>query len=93
MSVIITDHSVIRASQRLGLNKSALVRTAQLALDGGIGAGCYSGSFRRYLDKLSIDHRSTQRIHGKFIFCFFGETLATVLSIPQKYRNVRAVIP
>lgn len=51
MSLIITKHAEKRAKERLGLNKKAVQRQGELALDKGISHGQTKSRLKRWIDK------------------------------------------
>ncbi|MDD3029787.1 MAG: hypothetical protein PHS57_05865 [Alphaproteobacteria bacterium] len=59
------------------------------AFDKGITHTQTSGSLKRYLDGLYLRERKANniRIYGDKVFLFAGETLITVLRLPQKYKK------
>lgn len=85
----LTRHSQKRLKERCGCNKSAQLKLANNAFDKGITHAQTSGSLKRYLDGLYLRERkaNTIRIYGDKVFLFGGETLITVLRLPQKYRR------
>lgn len=86
-AAIITDHAFIRGKERLGLNKKALQRTADKALDSGAPRTEYTGGFRRYLDKLwhGHDQKGDLIVFGHHIYVFQGVVMVTVLEVPREY--------
>lgn len=83
----VNEHAAKRMKERCGSNKSSIQKTAQTALERGITHAETSGSLKRYLDHLYLQHRkaNNMRIWGDKVFIFYGESLITVLNLPQKY--------
>jgi len=86
-TVKLSEHAIDRARERFKWNRSALERMTAKALAEGVGSGDFSGSLKRYLDKLQIQHRHRDVILGDVIFVFGNETLITVLNLPKEFRN------
>jgi hypothetical protein len=88
----ITEHAVERAKERLGLNRDALTRTAQLALAHGVPHSATSGRLNRWITKLFFQNGTANntRIYGEFVFLFTGVRLITVFRIPNDLKNAAA---
>lgn len=87
----ITEHAENRAKERIGLNKSAIERTAAKALEKGKKHGDYSGRFKRYLDGLFLSHKNANnmRVYGGHVYLFHDEILVTVFIIPNAFKGVK----
>lgn len=87
----LTEHAELRLRKRLGLNRKAAGRTAEKALADGATHSQFSGSFRRYLDKVYLQERgaNNMRVHAGHLYLFAGETLITCWPLPPKYRNIK----
>lgn len=85
----ITKHAQQRGKERLGLNLKAFEKTASKALEIGKTHGEFSGSFKRYLDKLYFQYRNANnmRVFGHYIYLFKNDDLITVFLVPNKYKN------
>ncbi len=83
----VSRHAIKRIRQRLGINKSAAEGMALDAIENGLGPEVFSGSLRKYLDKLAITHQGHYRVTPNAVFCIKGDVLTTVWPLPQKYRN------
>jgi hypothetical protein len=85
----ITRHAMDRGRERLGLNDSALQRTAAIALDQGFRHADTKGQLHRYCDRLFLSHGTANnlRIHGEQVFLFSGVTLITVHPVPHNLRG------
>lgn len=83
----VNEHAAKRMKERCGSNKASVQKTAQTALERGITHAETAGSLKRYLDHLYLLHRkaNNMRIWGDKVFIFRGESLITVLNLPQKY--------
>lgn len=88
---VITDHADQRVRKRLGLPRKAVDKQATAALERGAAHSDFSGSFRRYLDKVFLSERraSNMRVHAGHLYLFAGETLITCWALPPKFRNVK----
>lgn len=91
MSATLTDHGMERLSERSGKPKRALQKLADDALARGAKHADFSGSFKRYLDGVFLEHRnaSNMRVYAGQLFLFSGEALITAWPIPPKYRGVK----
>lgn len=89
MTAHITAHANDRGKERLGLNKAALQRTAEIALREGFTHAEATGQLKRYLDRLFLSERTANnlRIHGEQVFVFHSETLITVHQVPNNLRG------
>lgn len=89
MTARITAHANDRGKERLGLNRAALLRTAEIALSEGFTHAQTTGQLKRYLDLLYLSERTANnlRIHGEQVFVFAGETLITVHQVPNNLRG------
>ncbi len=88
----LTEHGRKRGKERAGLAPGALKRTACKALADGLKPRDTTGSLRRYLDKISIEHLGSHpRVHADHIFIFGADSsLITVLQLPREYRKSAA---
>lgn len=92
MEIIVSNHAEKRLKERAGLNKKASIRMAQKAFDNGITMSGDKGSFNKWL--AYIAHKgydpkiySNIRIYGEFMYIFNGDTLVTVLDVPQQRKK------
>lgn len=87
--MIVTRHGDLRARKRVGVNRSAVEKLARKALANGITRYDAKGGLRRYLDALY--HYNGQadniRVYSEKVWVFSGNTLITVLDLPQRYKN------
>lgn len=83
-----SDHGKKRIRQRVSISK----RQVDLAIKRGNSINKYSGSFRRYLDKLRAKQEEVHlRIYGNHIYIFNAYwILITVLNIPAKYLKYKS---
>jgi hypothetical protein len=87
----LTEHGRKRGKERAGLAPGALRRAAGKALAEGLKPRDTTGSLRRYLDRISIEHPGKHpRVHADHIFIFADSDLITVLHLPHEYRNSAA---
>lgn len=87
----LTEHGRRRGKERAGLAPGALKRAACKALAEGLKPRDTTGSLRRYLDKISIEHPGKHpRVHADHIFIFADSDLITVLHLPHEYRKSAA---
>ena len=92
MNVLLTEHAIERAWQRLGWTEHALGRMVSRVLAFGIGVDEAAGALRRYLR----DHQSDGalvRAYGEHVFIFYREpdvpevSLVTVWQLPLELRS------
>jgi hypothetical protein len=83
----VTVHAHERGRERLGLSRAAVERTAAIALRDGITRGETSGSLRRYLDAIVIEHGKgfNLRLHGHQVYIFEGQVLITILQLQARW--------
>lgn len=83
-----TRHGGKRLKERAGFNKRAAARMASRALTDGLPREQARGALREFMDVLwSARHNSeNMRVYGEFVYLFSGETLVTVLPLPQSIR-------
>lgn len=82
------NQATIHGSKRLRERVSTSKRQVELAIKRGYSINNYSGSFRRYLDKIKKKEQEEVhlRIYGNHIYIFnIYWILITVLNIPTKY--------
>ncbi len=84
---IVTHHAEKRIRQRLGINKSAVDRTAEKALQYGITHAETKGKLSRHLDGIFLlNYKPTNlRVYNHSVYLFNGTTLITVLLLPKKF--------
>jgi hypothetical protein len=89
MTPRLTVHAHDRGRERLGLSRGALERTAAIALRDGITRRETSGSLRRYLDAIVIEHGkgNNLRLYGHQIYIFEGEVLITILQLQARWHG------
>ena len=96
----ITKHAYNRMKERLGLNKKAAARMAEIAYSDGIKHGDTSGQLYRYISAQAYAYMKKGyclKIYGEAVYCFIngkdGETgektsfLVTVWPIPLNLKN------
>lgn len=85
----LTEHGAKRIRERVNVSK----RQLKLVLERGKPINVYSGSFRRYLDRIRINSNGIVYllVYGNSIYVFgFHNALITVLNIPGKYAKYKA---
>lgn len=85
----LTEHGAKRIRERVNVSK----RQLKLVLERGKTINVYSGSFRRYLDKVRINSsgRTYLLVYGNNIYILgYDNALITVLNIPSRYLKYRA---
>lgn len=84
----LTKHGQERLRKRLGLNKKAMERSFQSALEKGKRTSEFKGRFRKYLDAISQEYRTTPVIYGQNIYIVNKENvLITVFQVPSEYKK------
>lgn len=88
--VVMTNHSVRRAKERIGLSKKIADKNAQKALEFGLTHAEANGSLKRYLDKLYLSNGKANnvRIYHRYVYLFRGSVLLTILPLPNKYHSL-----
>ena len=84
--VVVTEHSVKRTKDRLGLSKKLADKNAQKALEFGITHADTKSSLRRFLDKLYLSNgtANNMRVYHHHVYLFRGNKLITIIDLPQK---------
>lgn len=83
-----TDHSIDRLHDRMKIPKKSSDRVVQNALDRGHRRTDYTGSIRRYLDKLYLSHNKDADniiVYSNMVFLFDENVLITVVNLPSKH--------
>ena len=90
MPVAVTHHAVKRCRKRLGLPKRAVTRNAERAFAEGRQHGDFTGSFKRYLDRVHFKDPSVNqlRVFGGTLFLFADGVLITAWPVPPKFRKI-----
>lgn len=96
----ITKHAYDRMKERLGLNKKAATRMAEIAYSDGIKHGDTSGQLYRYISAQAYAYMKKGyclKIYGEAVYCFINRkdeetdektsSLVTVWVIPQNLKN------
>jgi hypothetical protein len=88
--VIVTDHGTQRIKDRLGLSKKIADKTAQKALDRGVGHSETKGNLRRYIDKVYYSEQKANniRVYNRKIYLFRDDVLITVLNLPHNLSSI-----
>lgn len=85
--VVMTNHSVKRTKERIGLSKKIADKNAQRALEYGVTHSEAKGGLCRYLDKLYLSNGNANnvRIYHRYVYLFRGNTLLTIIPLPNKF--------
>ena len=96
----ITRHAYDRMKERLGLNKKAAARMAEMAYSEGIGHGEMNGRLNKYISAQASAYMKKGyclKIYGEAVYCFINgkdeeteedtTSLVTVWVVPQDLRN------
>lgn len=88
--VELTEHSIRRTKDRVGLSKKIADKNAQKALEFGIKHSESKGGLRRYLDKLFLSNRNANnvRIYHRYVYLFHNNRLITIMNLPHKFYDV-----
>ena len=81
--VVMTNHSVKRTKERIGLSKKIADKNAQRALEYGITHSEAKGGLCRYLDKLYLSNGNANnvRVYHRYVYLFRGNTLSITKQI------------
>ena len=85
----LTEHGAKRIRERVNVSK----RQLKLVLERGKPINVYSGSFRRYLDRIRINSKGSVYllVYGNNIYILsYENALITVLNVPGKYAKYKA---
>ena len=83
----LTQHSMEKTKERLGLSKKLTEKNAQKAFEYGLShAECKAG-LRRYVDKRFFINANTNnvRIYHRYVYIFCDQKLVTVFPLPHKF--------
>lgn len=85
----ISNHAKQRMKERCGLQKKSQDRMAQKALADGITHAQTKGRLNKLITKLYFKNQNVNnmRLYGEMIYLFAGETLVTVMQIPNGLRK------
>lgn len=85
--VMMTNHSVKRTKDRVGLSKKIADKNAQKALEFGITHSETKSGLRRYLDRLYLSNQvaNNMRVYHHYVYLFRGNRLITIINLPQKF--------
>ena len=88
--LVITNHAEARTKERVGLPKRLTTKNAARALERGITHGDATGSLKRFMDAVYLQHETANniRIYCGNVYIFYYDTLITVFALPQRYRNL-----
>lgn len=86
----VTRHGEKRTRKRLGINRSAVSKQVQKALDEGLFRDQAIGSLRKYLDDIHGQYpASLMAVYNSAIYIFQSKKgkLITMYHLPGKYRK------
>ena len=83
----ITEHAYDRAIERYSLNRKSFTRLAQKAFEKGKKQSDLKGKFKRYVNYLAKEYKSTPIVFGEFLFFFKGEVLITTYQTPPEFKK------
>lgn len=82
--MVVTKHAEQRIRERMGINKRAVRRAAQKALDEGAMHSECAGAMKKWLDKQAIayDRKMKWRVYSGFVWAFtFDDALITIIPL------------
>ena len=85
--VAVTKHAEKRIRKRLGISKSNVDKTFTKALAEGHGPANFSGEFKKFLDRKSIEFRATPIVLAQNIYWHCHGTLVTVYQVPNRFKK------
>lgn len=85
----ITEHAVLRAKERLGINKKSLDRLATKAYTKGICHADTKGTLNKYITSIWVQKKNCNniRIFGEHLFLFSDNVLVTLYVIPSDLKR------
>lgn len=91
-AISVSEHGVKRLRQRLGLNKSAVDKEVQRALEKGTTRTELSGRMRKTLDAMwhKYGHYGDYRVYRGHVFVFKGSNFVTVIPLTNGLHNRKA---
>lgn len=90
MTTEITRHGRKRCRERMGISKRAVDRSAEMALQYGIGHREARGRLRHYIERLynlKAGAGNNIRVYADKVYVFHDDILITVLNLPTEYRR------
>lgn len=86
----ITEHAFLRSKQRLGWNRNTTIRMVEKAASDGLTHAETTGRLNRYISKQYLLERKADniRIYGEHIFMISGNTLITILRLPNEFKKI-----
>lgn len=91
MTLQVTAHGGKRVRERVGIPKRAVAKLAARAMVDGATHAQFTGSMKRYLDAIYMDHGSANnmRILNGYLFLFADERLVTCWLLPERFRRTK----
>jgi hypothetical protein len=92
--IVLTDHAIQRAKERLGLPLKQLVKTAQIAFDRGLKHDECKGSLHKYVLKMIAPHGYGHdiRIHNRHLWVFVMH-VKKLDGVKQNQRRLITIYP
>lgn len=89
MSITVTKHAEKRLRERLGLNKKAVQRAAEMAYEKGIKHAETHGNLNKWVTSLYFNNKSANniRIYNDKAWIFADQNLITVFQIPTSLKK------
>lgn len=89
----VTQHAKERIEERCGLSKDAQLKLSAKALETGVTHAQAKGRLKKYFVALYLYKRNANniRVFGEYVFLFAGETLITVLNLPNNLKKLAKV--
>ena len=83
--VVVTEHSVKRTKDRLGLSKKLADKNAQKALEFGITHSYEKSIILKFIYKLYLSNcnANNMRVYHHHVYLFRGNKLITIIDLPQ----------
>lgn len=87
--VVITRHAEKRLAERSGLNRSAMQRMCNRAFYNGVKHSDTRGRLNKWVTSLYFRNTKANnlRLYGDKVFIFSGNTLVTVMQIPNNLKK------
>lgn len=88
--VVMTEHSIKRTKNRIGLSKKIANKNAQKALERGITHAESKSGLKRFLDKLYLSNGNANnvRVYHHYVYLFRDNRLITIINLPHKFHSI-----
>ena len=89
IGITITEHSFIRAKQRLGLNEQAFKKMAVKAYISGKAHDKVKGQLKDYITELYLRYKNANnvKIYGEVVYIFCNNVLITLYQLPNDLKK------